>query len=141
MSKKLGKFMKRSGKATNYLFILLGVLLLGLIVVLMFSNRLEPFSNGDKKYSIEYYYMDGCPFCVKFDPVWEEVSNIPAMKDKFDFKKYESKSSRSTQFKVNGFPTIMAIKKADDSIYKKYEGNDENYRTKQDFKKFLESLK
>lgn len=105
---------------TTHALILLSILFISSLVYLFLSRgggsgRFEYFSEP-AKYSIEYYYIEGCPHCVDFDPVWKKVSANAEFAGKVDFKKYEiSTSDRASKFKIRSAPTIIAVEKSSDS--------------------------
>jgi predicted DsbA family dithiol-disulfide isomerase len=76
-----------------------------------------------KRPSIEiiYYSKATCPFCVKFEPIWEAlVKKYEAIKN-IKFRKVLCDKSCNTQLcsKIKSVPTIL--KKAGDEIFK-FEG-------------------
>lgn len=86
------------------------------------------------------FYMNGCGYCVMFEPIWNELKNNHG--NKYDFIKCESdnlNSSKEAQdikaqlnIDITGFPSIFC--KVDNKYYK-YEGN----RTEEDLLNFVES--
>ena len=61
-----------------------------------------------KATNLTYYSMEGCPYCEKFNPIWEEVKekvqNDTCIKT---CRKIDSKDSETGENGVSGFPTIM----------------------------------
>jgi hypothetical protein len=97
----------------NYLY---NIILPGFIIILI-SAYIVMLSSGyiregfQQKYSLEYYYMDGCGHCVDFNKsgVWDKVSennwaNVTV-------RKYNMKEQRDrvNKFKITGFPSIVII--------------------------------
>ena len=74
-----------------------------------FANALglEGFTAGVKGDMMVYFYMDGCPHCVKFAPEWEKF----AASTKLQTKKVESKqmSAEEKKLGIDGFPTVMLL--------------------------------
>jgi thioredoxin-related protein len=67
--------------------------------------------NFQEKYSLEYYYMDGCGHCVDFNKsgVWEKISakkwnNLTVRKHNM-----KDQQERVKKFKINGFPSIVIV--------------------------------
>ena len=81
-------------------FALLQALLTGKRIIEGLEN------NGN---TLTYFYMNGCPHCVKFAPEWDKFvnSNTTGVKT----KKVEAQEMSPTHQKlgVNGFPTIMLL--------------------------------
>lgn len=88
-----------------------------IIFVIIMNGRYicESFSSEKKKYSLEYYYMDGCGHCEDFNKsgvwdqlmskTWDNVSIIKYnMKDKID---------RVKKFNITGFPSIILVDVSD----------------------------
>lgn len=88
-----------------------------IIFVIIMNGRYicESFSSEKKKYSLEYYYMDGCGHCEDFNKsgvwdqlmskTWDNVSIIKYnMKDKMD---------RVKKFNITGFPSIILVDVSD----------------------------
>jgi len=68
---------------------------------------LEGFTAGVKGDMMVYFYMDGCPHCVKFTPEWDKFAKTAKIKT----KKVESKqmSAEEKQLGIDGFPTVMLL--------------------------------
>jgi hypothetical protein len=106
-------------------------LLLAIAVLFAYNKNkiMETFlgeSAVDKKYRMEYYYMDGCGHCEDFDKsgVWNKLSGEYG--NKLEFKKYNMKDSkdRIEKYDISGYPTIIIIDKSN-SEKKVAEYNDE----------------
>ena len=117
--------------------VLIVVLLLIAIVALYYmngKNLLETFT-WNKKYCLEYYYMDGCGHCDRFNEsgVWEELKNTYG--NQIEFNKYNNREVKDKVDKHNitGFPTIIVTE--NDNIKAEYNGN----REKCDIEKFISS--
>jgi hypothetical protein len=94
-------------------------LLLAIAVLFAYNKNkiMETFmgaSAADKKYRMEYYYMDGCGHCEDFSKsgVWEKLSSEYG--NKLEFKKYNMKDSkdRIEKYDISGYPTIIIIDKS-----------------------------
>ena len=90
----------------------------------------EPFADGSKvgktkttqeeqvltghQYSLIYLHMDGCGYCRRFDPVWEDLKAKHGQKMRksgVSLESYESKSPESAKYyDATGFPTVLIAK-------------------------------
>ena len=70
--------------------------------------------SADKKYRMEYYYMEGCGHCEDFSNsgVWDNLNSEYG--DKLEFKKYNMKDckDRINKYEISGYPTIIIIDKS-----------------------------
>jgi thiol-disulfide isomerase/thioredoxin len=116
--------MKKS--SINLLYAFIGILTIAAIVIaiLVFSSpnkALEGFSNG---YSVEYFMMQSCPHCTRFNSTWENFEQavqknaVPVKLEKFDITGDGEK--RAQKFKVNSAPTVIVTK--NNEIVKEYDG-------------------
>jgi thiol-disulfide isomerase/thioredoxin len=108
------------------------------VLLLNSSNVCEKFFSADKRYSLEYFYMNGCGHCDSFNSsgVWEKLkSNHP---DKCSFKKYELNQSkeRVKKFDITGFPTILLVDKDTDKKISEFT----NQRTYENLERFINKL-
>ena len=100
-------------KKYNYLFnlILPSSFLILIIAVIVILNGGYMTENFQEKYSLEYYYMDGCGHCVDFNKsgVWEKISGKKW--NNLTVHKYNMKDQqeRVKKFKINGFPSIVIV--------------------------------
>lgn len=94
------------GRVTrNVLFALLA-LLVALGLVYFFLQKKEGFTDGSKG-KVFYYYMNGCPHCEDFDPVWAEFIKKDAVKA-YQVEKIEANDPKKPK-EVTGFPTVHMI--------------------------------
>ena len=85
------------------------------IFAVLISNKktiLEGFFNSEnKKYSVEYYYMEGCGHCVEFNNsgIWDQLNNNTWLN--VSLKKYNRSENleRVNQLNISSFPTIIAV--------------------------------
>ena len=75
---------------------------------LMYKN-MEFFQNSDMNGRIVYYYMNGCPACQQFDPIWEEFES--QYKGKMSIEKIEQNDAGNdlTAYDIKGFPTVIKL--------------------------------
>jgi thiol-disulfide isomerase/thioredoxin len=93
-------------------FIIFGSIIAGFVTFSGKRNLFEGFASSNV--SIEYYYMDGCGYCEKFSPTWDDFVKEAGSNAKFNLVKYNIStpegSKRGDLFKVRSAPTILAIK-------------------------------
>ena len=84
-----------------------------LIVVFYYFNKyvltnmnVENFENDGKK-KVVYFYMNGCPHCDSFSPIWDEFKQT----SKLPTHKIESADAGEmmSKYKISGFPTIILL--------------------------------
>lgn len=84
-----------------------------LIVVFYYFNKyvltnmnVENFENDGKK-KVVYFYMNGCPHCDSFSPIWDEFKQT----SKLPTHKIESADAGEmmSKYKISGFPTILLL--------------------------------
>jgi hypothetical protein len=120
-------------------FILATFVLIVFVLLLNSKNICEGFYEN-KKYSLEYYYMDGCGHCDQFNEsgIWEKLEKNHY--DKCDFKKYNMKDNmdRIKKFDIQGFPTILLVDKSDnkDKMVKAFE----DARTYTNLERFINNI-
>ena len=62
-------------------------------------------NNGQKK--VVYFYMNGCPHCDSFSPIWDEFTqNCPLPTHKIESR--DAGEMMST-YNISGFPTILLL--------------------------------
>ena len=84
-----------------------------LIVVFYYFNKyvltnmnVENFENDGKK-KVVYFYMNGCPHCDSFSPIWDEFKQT----SKLPTHKIESADAGEmmSKYKISGFTTIILL--------------------------------
>jgi len=79
------------------------------------DNNATGFNNLFSKHPvIIYYYMDGCPWCVRLDPIWKKFKKRAHVNNKqLIVIKVESQNKRLLNFDpdANMFPTIKLYNK------------------------------
>jgi hypothetical protein len=130
----------KSTYAFNDITLLIVIIVVLLISIFMISyyisgnSLMENFTgNTTGNKSIEYYYMEGCSHCEKFNDsgIWEELKETFGTKLKFNKYEHKEHFDRVARYKITGFPTIIITNNSD--IYEEYKGN----RTKEDLEKFI----
>jgi len=132
-------FGSNRGKNNNSNMITMAVviafLILAIFVMFYFNQTIMERFTGKRNYCLEYYYMDGCGHCDRFNEsgVWDQLKKQYG--DKVTFNKYNNREEkdRIDKYNISGFPTIILTK--DDKIIKEYDGN----RSKEDLEKFIVS--
>lgn len=98
----------------NYIYwgsILLLILPFAAITVYILSTKsCEKFENH--KFSLEYFYMEKCPHCVSFHPIWKQLEKeVKGKKYNITLKKYDISEDDSVQkvadYNINSAPTII----------------------------------
>jgi thiol-disulfide isomerase/thioredoxin len=84
------------------------------IFAVLISNKqtIEGFFNSDnKKYSVEYFYMEGCGHCIEFNDsgIWEQLNNSAWAN--VSLKKYNRSENleRVNELNISSFPTIIIV--------------------------------
>ena len=105
------KMWKVKGKDMFKYVIVISIIL---ILAVLISNKrtIEGFFNSDnKKYSVEYYYMEGCGHCVEFNNsgIWEQLKNNTWAN--VSLKKYNRSENleRVNDLNISSFPTIIVV--------------------------------
>lgn len=96
-------------------------------------NFYERYENASK-YNIEYFYMETCPHCVDFTPIWEKVSKKSEFANT-KFVKYEISKNRerSNKFNITSAPTVVAVDKKNDVVIASFT----DARTEESLSKFI----
>jgi len=102
-------------------------------LVLAAYMRKTYIEHFDSKTLVTFFYMDGCPHCVDFEPEWTKfVANPPP---NVSTEKHESKEKITKARKdIQGYPTIIITKDGKDTIYP-------GERTASDLSKYVSGLK
>jgi len=116
--------MKKNGYMNEILAIMTIVIIIAIIALGGFNyKKIAEKFNSDKKYTLEYYYMDGCGHCVDFNKskIWEklEAENW----ENVTLKKYNrlEKMDRIERFNITGFPSIILVK--NEELVENYNGH------------------
>jgi len=105
------KMWKVKGKDMFKYIIVISIIF---IFAVLISNKqtIEGFFNSDnKKYSVEYFYMEGCGHCIEFNDsgIWEQLNNNAWAN--VSLKKYNRSENleRVNELNISSFPTIIVI--------------------------------
>jgi len=87
--------------------------------------NVENFGNNgnienDRRKKVVYFFMNGCPHCVSFSPIWDEfkqTSPLPTYK-------IESNEAGTmiNKYNISGFPTILLLDENNNKL-KELEGD------------------
>jgi thiol-disulfide isomerase/thioredoxin len=91
---------------------ILFILALLIIIFYYFNNyvstnmNVENFENDGRK-KVVYFYMNGCPHCVSFSPIWDEFTQTSPLPT----HKIESADAGAmmSRYNISGFPTILLL--------------------------------
>lgn len=116
--------------------LIIGVILIVILLVLawMFMKRTANIEAFQVKGMMTYYYMPSCPWCKKFNPVWEQfeekvkADKLPIITRKVDATDKENEEEITEQG-IKGFPHVQ---KEDEKGTKVFEGK----RTVEELVKF-----
>jgi thiol-disulfide isomerase/thioredoxin len=105
------KMWKVKGKDMFKYIIVISIIF---IFAVLISNKqtIEGFFNSDnKKYSVEYFYMEGCGHCIEFNDsgIWEQLNNSAWAN--VSLKKYNRSENldRVNELNISSFPTIIVV--------------------------------
>ena len=105
------KMWKIKGKDMFKYIIVISIIF---IFAVLISNKqtIEGFFNSDnKKYSVEYFYMEGCGHCIEFNDsgIWEQLNNNAWTN--VSLKKYNRSENleRINDLNISSFPTIIVV--------------------------------
>lgn len=97
------------------------IMFIGVMMFVMYTKPyLEKFTNSGA--TLEYYYMQSCPHCNNFTPVWEELGRrvkqegISVSLKKYDLQSPENKA-KVQKNKITGAPTLILEKNGTSSEY------------------------
>jgi thiol-disulfide isomerase/thioredoxin len=97
-----------------------------LIIIVYYFNKdiftnmnVENFENDGKK-KVVYFYMNGCPHCDSFSPIWDEFKKTSPLAT----HKIESADAGTmmSKYKISGFPTILLLDENNNKL-KELEGD------------------
>lgn len=103
------------GKGSNNMT-LTGIILVSAVFIfaILIANKemiQEGFFNSEKKYSVEYYYMDTCGHCIDFNEtgIWDRLKAMSF--NNVSLKKYNRSEhiERVNALGITGFPAIIVV--------------------------------
>ena len=113
-------FTNTKGKGQSYSVLFIIVLIsVAVITGILIANKeaIKESFFSYKKYSVEYYYMDGCGHCIDFNEsgIWDKLNNLEWKN--VSLKKYNRSENleRVNQMKISGFPTILIVDNSADN--------------------------
>lgn len=94
---------------------LASILFIGALVLVIFyyfnktiftNMNSENFENNGQK-KVVYFYMNGCPHCDSFSPIWDEFTqNCPLPTHKIESA---NAGEMMNTYNISGFPTILLL--------------------------------
>lgn len=112
--KKIPKISQQKSPMMRYILIITLVILLGFAILYVYhiqkevSEKFEEKSDKGK-YIVTYVYKEGCFYCKKFKPVWDEWKSTNATR--FVANEFEQGTQQGQAFvrkyNITGFPTMI----------------------------------
>ncbi len=96
------------------------LLLIFVMVGFYFLNTMEAFESNP---TISFYYLEKCPWCIKFKPVWEKFeqavnkNNIPVKTRSVDGAD-PSNEAELSKYNIRGFPHVQMESKKGAVVFK-----------------------
>lgn len=83
-------------------------------------NGIKNCEGTTKPYSLIFFYMDSCPHCIDFKPVWEQVSKtVKSGKyaDKLCLADVSAENDAILEkYNVSSFPTVLLVSNSGKSV-------------------------
>jgi hypothetical protein len=57
---------------------------------------------------LQYFRMEGCPHCDRFDKVWSEIER-GGLAEEMELQKLDSRSPEASEHGIRGFPHIQMV--------------------------------
>jgi hypothetical protein len=108
------KFGKNKG-VTKYIIIILIIFVFAVLIANKQTIQEHFFNN--KRYSVEYYYMDTCGHCIEFNNsgIWEQLNSISWVNVSLNKYNRSENLERVNLLNISSFPTIIVIDKSIDN--------------------------
>lgn len=105
-------------RSTKMMIAILVVIAMAVVAAYVFSRNREMFEDADKP-KVEYYYMNGCPWCDKFMPEWEKFEALAAASG-VEAAKVEASEApdKVDQYGIKGFPSVIVTRNGSSAEYK-----------------------
>lgn len=125
------KSSKKSIWNSTWMYVLVGSLLI--VSAILFFSVAKPieYFTGPKP-SLEYFYLENCPHCKDFSPIWDEAINKvkadASVADKIDMKKHNINdekgggAARAKKYNIQSAPTVLYIYGPGPNEYSDYDG-------------------
>ena len=116
LSMNFGKGMNMGKGKGSTNMTLTGIILISAVFIfaILIANKemiQEGFFNSEKKYSVEYYYMDTCGHCIDFNEtgIWDRLNAMSF--NNVSLKKYNRSEhiERVNALGITGFPAIIVV--------------------------------
>jgi hypothetical protein len=116
------KFGKSKGILTY--IIIISIIFIFAVLIANKQTMQENFFNN-KRYSVEYYYMDTCGHCIEFNDsgIWERLNNITWVNVSLNKYNRSANLERVKLLNISSFPTIIVIDRSinNDTIIDSFE--------------------
>lgn len=128
----VSKSSRKSIWNSTWMYVLVGTLLV-ISAILFFSltGPMELFTAGPKP-SLEYFYLENCPHCKDFSPIWDaavkKMNSDASIANKIDMKKHNINddknggSKRAEKYGIQSAPTVLYIYGPGPKEYTDYDG-------------------
>lgn len=120
---------------------LISLLLILLVAVLyLFIIKKPPITenfNTDSNFNLEFYSMNGCGWCNKFKPAWNELQKkFPNNCDEIN-ENHPERKSKMNLYGIRGFPHIQLIKSDGNVVVYKAAPEIKGDRSAEDIEKWI----
>jgi hypothetical protein len=116
------KFGKSKGILTY--IIIISIIFIFAVLIANKQTMQENFFNN-KRYSVEYYYMDTCGHCIEFNDsgIWERLNNTTWVNVSLNKYNRSENLERVKLLNISSFPTIIVIDRSinNDTIIDSFE--------------------
>lgn len=99
-------------------------MVLAMVIFSMFftTSRREYMTNASPEPPFStYYYMEGCPHCVSFTPIWDKfVAQYKGPVKMSKIERSDDNASELEKYNVKSFPTVIVVDKT--NVVSEYNG-------------------
>lgn len=109
---------KLDARSNKMIVMIVAVVAMAILSAYVYSRNREMFEDADKP-KVEYFYMNGCPWCDKFMPEWEKFT-ASASSSGINAEKFEASEAadKVDKYNIKGFPSIIITKNGSSTEYK-----------------------
>lgn len=84
------------------------------------AAHVERFGGGDASESpvvLQYFRMQGCPHCERFDSVWSEIKASGPRMPGVTFEQHDAGGAEAARYGVKSFPHIQLVASGEPHVY------------------------